>query len=638
MTFESLGLSPAMLETLAKKGFEEPTPIQALAIPRLLTPGPAVAARARTGTGKTAAFGIPLIEAIGPDRPMGKAPISALVLVPTRELAIQVTEEISSLKCGSAPRIACVYGGASMGEQYRRLAQGADIVIGTPGRVLDHIGRGNIDLSQLKFFILDEADEMLDMGFIDDIRTVMEPMGKDVRMLLFSATLAPAVLDVVRERAGDIEIIEDSTDTLPTELAEQLWIEVHSRDKLEALCRIVDSEEDFFGIVFVSTKVEADRLAGQLAERGYDAEGLHGDLGQDARERVLGKFRDRRLSILVATDVAARGLDIEKLTHVINWSLPHDPESYLHRVGRTGRAGNSGTAITFVTPEEYRRLFLFRKISGKTLKKTVVPDVRSIIEGKKSRLAAKIAAKAQPAGEVEEGADATAAAKDTAAAAAKDPLELWRGLAKELLASLDPETALAAALSEGFSDQLDPGKYREITDISVDDTATSRLYIGAGKADNVTTRTLVTMVKRLSGLSDGMIVGAEVYETFSFVTVPFKYAEKIITEARRAGGFPQVRRAVPRKPGQGNEGGADRRPSPRFHAGTDKEGAPRRWKAEGSAPQKPWAGAHRSKPEYAGKPGRADASSRPGPANHAGAENRPGPHKVRVPRPKKFSE
>ena len=637
MTFESLGLSPAMLETLAKKGFEEPTPIQALAIPRLLTPGPAVAARARTGTGKTAAFGIPLIESIGPERPMGKAPISALVLVPTRELAIQVTEEISSLKCGSAPRIACVYGGASMGEQYRRLAQGADIVIGTPGRVLDHIGRGNIDLSQLKFFILDEADEMLDMGFIDDIRTVMEPMGKDVRMLLFSATLAPAVLDVVRERAGDIEIIEDSTDTLPTELAEQLWIEVHSRDKLEALCRIVDSEEDFFGIVFVSTKVEADRLAGQLAERGYDAEGLHGDLGQDARERVLGKFRDRRLSILVATDVAARGLDIEKLTHVINWSLPHDPESYLHRVGRTGRAGNSGTAITFVTPEEYRRLFLFRKISGKTLKKTVVPDVRSIIEGKKSRLAAKIAAKAQPPVEAE-GAEAIAAPKDTAAAAAKDPLELWRGLAKELLASLDPETALAAALSEGFSDQLDPGKYREITDISVDDTATSRLYIGAGKADNVTTRTLVTMVKRLSGLSDGMIVGAEVYETFSFVTVPFKYAEKIITEARRAGGFPQVRRAVPRKPGQGNEGGADRRPSPRFHAGTDKEGAPRRWKAEGSAPQKPWAGAPRSKPEYAGKPGRADASSRPGPANHTGAENRSGPHKVRVPRPKKFSE
>lgn len=619
MTFESLGLSPAMLETLAKKGFEEPTPIQALAIPRLLTPGPAVAARARTGTGKTAAFGIPLIEAIGPEKPMGKAPISALVLVPTRELSLQVTEEISSLKCGPAPRIACVYGGASMGEQYRRLAQGADIVVGTPGRVLDHIGRGNIDLSQLKFFILDEADEMLDMGFIDDIRTVMEPMGADVRMLLFSATLAPAVLDVVRERAGEIEIIEDSTDTLPTELAEQLWIEVHSRDKLEALCRIVDSEEDFFGIVFVSTKVEADRLAGQLAERGYDAEGLHGDLGQDARERVLGKFRDKRLSILVATDVAARGLDIEKLTHVINWSLPHDPESYLHRVGRTGRAGNSGTAITFVTPDEYRRLFLFRRISGKTLKKTEVPDVRSIIEGKKSRLAAKIAAKAQPAAEADD-ADGAESKK-----AAGDPLELWRGLAKELLASMDPETALAAALAEGFSDQLDPGKYREITEISVDDTATSRLYIGAGKADNVTTRTLVAMVKRLSGLSDGMIVGAEVYETFSFVTVPFKYAEKIIAEARRAGGFPQVRRAVPRKPGQGNEGG-DRRPSPRYRAGADKEGAPRRRKAEGSAPQKPWSGAPRSKPDFAGKPRRADSAGLTG------------PHKVRVPRPKKFSE
>lgn len=562
MTFEALGLTPAMLETLAKKGFEEPTPIQALAIPRLLVPGPAIAARARTGTGKTAAFGIPLIETLGVSgAPAGRGPVSALILVPTRELALQVTEEISSLKHGGMPRLACVYGGASIGEQLRRLSMGVDIVVGTPGRVLDHIGRGSLDVSHLKFFILDEADEMLDMGFIDDIRAVMETMNTDVRMLLFSATLAPAVLDIIRERTGKLEIIEDETETLPTQLAEQLWIEVHQRDKLEALSRIVDNEEDFFGIVFVSTKVEADRLAAQLAERGYDAEGLHGDLSQDARERVLGKFRDKRLSILVATDVAARGLDIEKLTHVINWSLPHDPDSYLHRVGRTGRAGNSGTAITFVTPDEYRKLFRIKQVSGKQLKKGSVPAVEGILTAKKDRLAAKVAEKA--------------------AEFVKDPAlrDLWIDVAKRILTSVDPEEALAAALAEGFSDQLDPGRYREITEVSVDGTGTSRLFVAAGKKDKVTPKSLVTMIKKLSDLSDTMIGSVEVYEAFSFVSVPYKSAEKIIDQARRAGGFPVVRRAVPKNASGENraDGGFVHSGPPRSRSGYEHRGSKEAW-------------------------------------------------------------
>ncbi len=548
MTFESLGLSPTMIETLARKGFEEPTPIQALAIPRLLAPGPAIAAKARTGTGKTAAFGIPLIEALQergagglpPAAAGGRPPVAALVLVPTRELALQVTEEISSLRNTARPRIACVYGGASIGEQLRRLAQGADIVVGTPGRVLDHIGRGSLDVSALQYFILDEADEMLDMGFIDDIRAVMETMNPEVRMLLFSATLAAPVLDIVRERTGKIEIIEDDSETFTTELAEQLWIEVHSRDRLEALCRIVDSEEDFFGIVFVSTKIEADKLASSLVERGYDAEGLHGDLSQEARERVLGKFRDRRLSILVATDVAARGLDIEKLSHVINWSLPHDPESYLHRVGRTGRAGNSGTAITFVTPEEYRKLFRIKKLSGRQLKKAKVPEVEGILKLRKERLAAKVAAKA------------LVLAEDEASGV------IWTQVAKEILDSLEPEAALAAALAEGFSGQLDPGRYRELTAVSVDEAGTSRLYVAAGKKDRLTPRTLVGMIKRISNLPDSLIGSVEIYEAFSFVSVPFKYAERIIEEARHAGGFPAVRRATPKGPAGERESGAPR--------------------------------------------------------------------------------
>ena len=541
MTFETLGLSPSMLSALAKKGFEEPTPIQALAIPRLLKQGPAIAARARTGTGKTAAFGIPLIERLS-DLPLeGKPKVQALVLVPTRELALQVTEEISSLRYSNRPRLACVYGGASIGEQFRRLSQGVDIVVGTPGRVLDHIGRGSLDVSHLSFFILDEADEMLDMGFIDDIRAIMKTMNPAVRMLLFSATLAPAVLGILGERTSDIEVLEDTNETLPTELAEQLWIEVHQRDKLEALSRIVDSENEFFGIVFVSTKVEADRLAGMLAERGYEAEGLHGDLSQDARERVLGKFREKKLSILVATDVAARGLDIEKLTHVINWSLPHDSESYLHRVGRTGRAGNSGTAITFVTPEEYRSLFKIKRISGKQLKKAAVPGIEGILAAKKERLAVKINARAV------ELAEKPAKSK------------LWHDMAKEILTKMPPEEALAAVLAESFSDSLDPGRYHELTEVSVDEAGTSRLFIAAGRKDKVDPKSIVAIVKKLSNLSDRFIGSIEVYDTFSFVTVPYKSAEKIIEEARRGGGFPMVRRAAP-KGNQGSKGRSERRP------------------------------------------------------------------------------
>lgn len=536
MTFQELALSPTMLATLTRKGFEEPTPIQALAIPRLMKPGPAIAARARTGTGKTAAFGIPLVEGLEKREASGGAhsKVAALVLVPTRELALQVTEEISSLRSSNRPRIACVYGGASMGEQLRRLSAGVDIVVGTPGRVLDHLSRGSLDLKALEYFILDEADEMLDMGFIDDIRAVMETMNPEARLLLFSATLAPAVLDVVRERREKIEIIEDSSDTFATELADQVWIEVHERDKLEALSRIVDSEEAFFGIVFVSTKVEADRVAKSLGERGYDAEALHGDLSQEARERVLGKFRDRRLTILVATDVAARGIDIEKLSHVINWSLPHDPESYLHRVGRTGRAGNEGTAITFVTPAEYRLLFRIRRVSGSQLRKGSLPGVDDIVAAKRARLLTKIMARAEISSEEKSG--------------------FWELMASELLTILGPEKALTAVLAEGFSETIDPRRYKALTDVSLDDTANARLYIASGRADRATARTIVDMVRKLSNLSGRLINQVEVYENFSFVTVPYKDAERIIEQARKMGGFPLVKKAVPR------DGKAEKRP------------------------------------------------------------------------------
>jgi ATP-dependent RNA helicase DeaD len=530
-SFESFGLGPAALSALSRKGFEEPTPIQTLTIPRLLKEGPDLIARARTGTGKTAAFGIPFAQLLGE----AADHVRALVLVPTRELALQVTAELISLRNGTFPRIAAVYGGASMGEQLRRLGAGVDVVVGTPGRVLDHLGRGTLDVSRIDFLILDEADEMLDMGFIEDIEAIMEKCGEKRRVVLFSATMPAGIVHVAKRRLGAYETVEDSSEAVATELAEQVWLEVREGDRLEALCRVMDVEEDFFGIVFTSTRVEAERVAKALEERGYDAEALHGEIPQDRRERILAKFRERRIRVLVATDVAARGIDIDRLSHVVNWSLPHDPEAYVHRVGRTGRAGNAGTAITLVTPDEYRKLFRFRRAAGVGFKKAKVPEVDEVLAAKRDRLRGKILARTE-----------SFAVEDDKDAAVVRAGKLWRDLADEILAEAPPSDALAAALFEAFGSEIDPARYRRIEECSVDAAATARLFVGVGKRDRATPRGLASLVKRISGLPDRLIGGIEIYENFSFLTVPFEAAEKVITEARRSGGLPPVRLATPK--------------------------------------------------------------------------------------------
>jgi ATP-dependent RNA helicase DeaD len=429
--------------------------------------------------------------------------------------------------------VAAVYGGASMGEQLRRLGAGVDVVVGTPGRVLDHLGRGTLDVSQIEFLVLDEADEMLDMGFIEDIETIMEKCGEKRRVVLFSATMPAGIVHVAKRRLGAYEIVEDFSEAVATELAEQVWLEVRDGDRLEALCRVMDVEEDFFGIVFTSTRVEADRVAKALEERGYDAEALHGEIPQDRRERILARFRERRIRVLVATDVAARGIDIDRLSHVVNWSLPHDPDAYVHRVGRTGRAGNAGTALTFVTPEEYRKLFRFKRAAGAGFKKAKVPEVNEVLSAKRERLRGKILARA-------ESLAAEGAAVDAEAA------KLWRELADDILAKAGPGEALAAALFEAFGSEIDPARYRRIEECSVDAAATARLFVGVGKRDRATPKSLAALVKRISGLPDKLINGIEIYENFSFLTVPFEAAEKVITEARRTGGLPPVRLATPK--------------------------------------------------------------------------------------------
>ena len=346
--FRELGLGEESLKALEEKGFEEPTEIQRRAIPLLLKKGTEIVGQAQTGTGKTAAFALPILETVN----QNEEKVQALILVPTRELASQVSEEINSLRGKRRIDIAAIYGGASMTQQLKKLKRGVEIVVGTPGRILDHIRRGSLDLSSLEFLVLDEADEMLDMGFIDDIEAVLRAVPEEKRMLLFSATMPPAIMKLAEGFMKNPEIIRTQKKDTAALSTDQIYYEVREADKLEALTRIIDREADFYGVVFCRTKLQCDEIGQKLHDRGYDAAALHGDLSQREREQILRKMKEHQISILVATDVAARGLDIQDLTHVINYTLPQDPEIYIHRVGRTGRAGKNGTAITFITPSE----------------------------------------------------------------------------------------------------------------------------------------------------------------------------------------------------------------------------------------------------------------------------------------------
>ena len=320
--FFDLGLSDEILEVIKQKGFEKPSPIQVLTIPLLLKNEKDIIGQAQTGTGKTAAFGLPIIE-----NTENNGITQALILAPTRELAIQVAEEMMSLRTNREIGILPVYGGQPIEGQLRRLKRGVEIVVGTPGRILDHLKRGTLKIDQLSYMVLDEADEMLNMGFIEDIEKILSQTNKDKRMLLFSATIPPRIVKLAQKFMGKYEEIKVSPKRLTVDLTDQIYFEVNSSDKFEALCRIIDIEKEFYALIFCRTKLKAQHLGNALSDRGYDAAALHGDISQNQRERILDQFRKKRIRILAATDVAARGIDIQELTHVLNYSIPQDPDS-----------------------------------------------------------------------------------------------------------------------------------------------------------------------------------------------------------------------------------------------------------------------------------------------------------------------
>lgn len=531
-TFGDLGLSSSTLDAITKKGFEIPSPIQAKVIPVLLQGNVDIIGQAQTGTGKTAAFGLPLIDLLSPAKH-----VQALILTPTRELAVQVANEIDSLQGDKKLEICAVYGGQSITDQIRRLRRGVDIVVGTPGRVIDHINRKTLKLDRISRMILDEADEMLNMGFIEDVEKILENVNEDKSMLLFSATMPKELLSITDRFMRNKEYISVKKEQMTTNLTKQVYYEISQYDKFDALCRVIDFDADFYGMVFCKTKVDVDMVVNKLQEKNYRADGLHGDISQTNRERILNKFKRKQINILIATDVAARGIDINDLNYVINYSLPQNPESYVHRIGRTGRAGKEGNAVTFVLPSESRKMGFFRRVTKTDIQRGSLPEVSELIKVKQERLNS-----------------------DLANIISDEKQERFLEAAQTLLADKDPEQLVASLLHHSFREHLDPTRYKEIRPVkqSRDNFRqrgefrdgkggrngkggnrerrnfkrrggnNGRLFVAQGRLDDMTPTKLISFIRKKARVDKAKIHDIEIYDKFSFVNVALPEAEIII--------------------------------------------------------------------------------------------------------------
>ena len=382
MNYSDAQMNENILRAVTEMGFEVMTPIQEQAIPVLLE-GKDVIGQAQTGTGKTAAFAIPMIERIDENvrRPQG------IILCPTRELAMQAAEEIRRLAkymCGI--KVLPVYGGQDIRRQIRALSQGVQIIVGTPGRVMDHLRRHTIKTDEIKMIVLDEADEMLDMGFREDIETVLEDMPEEHQMALFSATMPQAILDIAGTYQKDAVFVKVTPKEVTVSSIKQAYYRVAKKDKMEAMCRLLDYYQPVRSLVFCNTKRMVDEMTGILKDRGYDAEGLHGDLSQNQRDTVMNLFRNGRCGILVATDVAARGIDVSGVDAVFNYDIPDDIEYYVHRIGRTGRAGKAGRSFTLISGREIFKIRDIERICNTTIKERKIPAAKDIVRVKSGKL------------------------------------------------------------------------------------------------------------------------------------------------------------------------------------------------------------------------------------------------------------
>ena len=547
ISFEDLGLDELTLKAVEAKGFEVPSPIQILAIPRLLEGDANLIAKARTGTGKTAAFGLPLVQKIREDKGFPQA----LILTPTRELCLQVCKEIQSFSSDNFPRMASVYGGQSMGEQIRNLKKGVEIVVGTPGRVKDHIERGTLKLENISYFILDEADEMLDMGFIEDIEEIFGHANPNSRILLFSATMPPQILKIASQFMGDYEVIEEEKRPEEPLLTEQRYWVVRENEKIEALVRLIDISPDFYGLVFTQTKVDADTVCKQLDEKGYEVAALHGDIPQAQREKILYRFRNKKTRVLVATDVAARGIDIEGLTHVVNYALPFDVPTYVHRIGRTGRAGAKGLAFTFVRPEERRKLEFIKQAAFKSTKGKLIeeeiPSVKEVLKIKEKKLFEQMQSQLglnKPESEVQNSESIDT--ENQVEAVSVEPTkkqgnETFEKMAQILCESRDPMEVLSEVLALSYGKSLDPKRYGEITPLKVFNQGRQiRLYVQMGRKDGYSPKDIANYFSKLLKIPQRMVDRIDLSEKFVLVSLPYQAGIDLVARAKKDKSLPSM--------------------------------------------------------------------------------------------------
>ncbi len=556
-SFSDLGLSKIALEAIAKKGFEEPTEIQTKTIPLLLKSNKDVIAQAQTGTGKTAAFGLVFTDKLTPGK--SKAP-QAIVLTPTRELAVQVSEELNSLKGTKNFSIVPIYGGQSWSMQRKRLVSGVDIVVGTPGRVIDHLEKGTLKLDKVEYFVLDEADEMLNMGFIDDIDSILSYAKQDKQVLLFSATMPTRIASLARKYMNNPISIKTEKDKIANNSVDQIYFETSLSNKFEALCRIIDMEDEFYGIIFCRTKINSDVVSKQLNDRGYRAETLHGDISQDRREQILNNFRKRKTEILVATDVAARGIDVNDLTHVINYALPQSSESYVHRIGRTGRAGKTGKAITLITPAESRKLRMFGQMAKAQIQRKSIPDGTLMVNLKKKKIIRDM----------------------DYLITSSDSIKKYEKLAEEMFADKEPNSVIAAFLKYTFSEGLDEESYKNIhekksqrpdrgprkthRELPQNSFGNARLFLTTGKKDGATVTSILEMIEKDFGVSGSIVGDIDIMDSYSFISVPFAESKIIMDQfqimRRKSRPAVRIERAAHGKKGGGrrkNRGKGKRR-------------------------------------------------------------------------------
>ena len=517
--FSDLGLSDAMLAKITSKGYEYPSAIQAWVIPLLLNGDKDIIGQAQTGTGKTAAFALPILERLDTK----SRDIQTLVLAPTRELAIQVANEIKSF-ADTWVKVQLLYGGQNIRDELMGLKRGPQIVVGTPGRVIDHLTkRKTLKIQNLKYFILDEADEMLNIGFKEDIEQIIEYTPKEKKVLLFSATMPRSIKDIVNKYIKDHDMIAIERKELTNSNIEQKCYKVNERDKFEALCRVIEVEFDFYGILFCRTKADVDNVAAKLMTRGYKVEGIHGDIDQKMREKTLARFKNGAIKILVATDVAARWIDVNNLTHVVNYSLPDNPETYTHRIWRTGRAGNKGEAISFVSRKDSRMLsWVERTIKSKIIIATL-PKVSDVIEFKKKRLI-----------------------DNTKELLTKIDDLHYIDLAKDLLElENSPEEILAAILKEGYGKEFSTTHYSELREDSFNSDSRRwdrgwrqrasswvvwemRLFVAKGKLDNFTPGSLIKFIEKETNAKLGDVWNIDILREFSFINLKDSDADMVL--------------------------------------------------------------------------------------------------------------